>query len=76
VRRRRWLLELAERAAYAHLAFHAPDSPWTPLAERPSVDEVLELTLRLEGTAPFLLRPGERAWLQATTALLAQTAAP
>lgn len=73
--RRRWLLEIAERACYGYLAFRP--SRLNALERRallapPDVDELLELTLRLEGTAPFLLRPGERDWLRATTALLIQ----
>lgn len=73
VHRRRWLLTIAERAAYGYLAFRVGHPGAGRLLDPPDVDDVLELTLRLEGTAPFLLRPGERDWLRATTALLIQT---
>ena len=46
--------------------------PGLPRGAEPDVDELIELTLRLEGTAPFLLRPGERDWLRAVTALMIQ----
>jgi len=70
-KRRAWLLEIAERAAYGYVAFRPPLAlPNAPVAATPDVDELIELTLRLDGTAPFLLRPGERSWLQATTTLL------
>lgn len=77
--RRRWLLEIAEEAAAAHLRLRVgrPYPPalaaWQPdPTAGPDLDATLDTMLKLDGAAPFLLRPGERAWLRATAALLIQ----
>lgn len=73
VHRRRWLLEVAERAAAAHRMVHYGVLERRAMVRPPDVDEAIDTALRLEGAVPFLLRRGERAWLRATTVLLIQT---